>query len=73
MKYFLSFLALVFSYAASYGQLTVTSQSSCTSSTLTATLLGGTPTATGLTIDDIWSKVFNIDFSLAQMLLSKCS
>ena len=63
MKYFLSFLTLVFACTTSYSQLTISSQGSCLSYTLTATMTGLTPTASGITVDDGWSAVIPIGFT----------
>ena len=62
MKYFLSFLALLLSYT-SFGQVSVTSASSCTAYTLTATVTGLVPTSSGITADDGWSGVIPIGFT----------
>ena len=62
MKRFLLFIALVLSCNA-FGQVTITTVSSCSAYTLTGTFVGTAPTNIGLYSDDSYSGVLNIGFT----------
>jgi len=62
MKYFLSFLS-VFVFNNAFSQIGITAIPACNVYTLTATVTGSIPTASGITEDDTWSGVIPIGFS----------
>lgn len=63
MKYFLSLLAIAFSYS-SYSQITVADTPHCFNHVLHAEVTGGLiPTSSGITTDDGWSGVIPIGFT----------